>query len=291
MTGVGGGPTAGRGAWDQAGHAAREAAPWVKPAARIGLGAKGLVYLIIGLLAARAALGAGGETADSREALTTMLGQPFGRLLLGIVAFGLVGYTIWRLITAVADTEGKGSEAKGIAVRVSYAFRALLYGALGVEAARLALGGWGGGGSGGQGGEGAEHWAARVLDLPFGRWLLVLGGLGLAAYAVYQLYRAFSDKVKKHLDLHELGPSGAEWAVRVGRIGIAARAVVFAVMAWLLVRAGLDASAEEAGGVGDALATLGTAGTRPWLLAVVGVGLIAYGLYQFVHARYRRMSG
>ena len=288
MAGVGVGPTGGRVTWDEAGRAAREAAPWVKPAARLGLGAKGLVYVIIGLLAARLALGAGGQTADSREALASILGQPFGRLLLGIVAIGLLGYALWRIIASVADMEGRGHDAKGIALRLASAFRAIVYGALGVEAARLAARGWAGGGTSG-GGERSEHWAARALALPFGRWLLVAVGLGIGAYAVYQLYRAFSDKVRKHLDLHELGRTAAEWAVRVGRVGIAARAVVFAVIAWLLVRAGLEARAEEAGGVGDALATIGSTGPSQWLLALVGAGLIAYGLYQFVHARYRRM--
>jgi len=297
MADAGMGPGTGRGAWDQAGATARQtagqAAPWVKPAARLGLGAKGLVYIIIGLLAARAALGRGGQVADSRDALASILGQPFGRLLLGIVAVGLLGYALWRILTAVTDAEGRGSEAKGIALRVAAAFRGLVYGALGVEAARLAARGWSAGGaSGGSGGgEQAEHWAARALALPMGRWLLLAVALGIAAYAVYQIYRAFSDKVRKHLDLHELGATGAAWAVRIGRIGLAARAIVFFVIAWLLGRAGLDAQAQEAGGVSDALATIGEAGTQSWLLVLVGVGLVAYGVYMFVQARYRRLSG
>ena len=292
------GPGNGRGAWDQAGRTARQtasqAAPWVKPAARLGLGAKGLVYIIIGLLAARAALGRGGQVGDSRDALASILGQPFGRLLLGIVAVGLLGYALWRILTAVTDAEGRGSEAKGIALRLAAAFRGLVYGALGVVAARLAARGWSTGGTsggGGGGGEQAEHWAARVLALQLGRWLLVAVALGIAGYAVYQLYRAFSDKVRKHLDLHELGATGAAWAVRIGRIGLAARAIVFFVIAWLLGRAGLDAQAQEAGGVSDALTTIGEPGTQSWLLVLVGVGLVAYGVYMFVQARYRRLSG
>lgn len=283
-SGAGAGTGAGA-AWNAAEGSARRAAPWVKPVARIGFGALGLVYVIVGLFAARAALGRGGGVGDSSDALGSLVGQPFGRVLLGIVAFGLFGYALWRIIEAIADPEGRGTEAKGLAIRAGLVFRALVYAALGVEAARLAAGAAQGGGAGG---ENAEHWTARLLALPAGRWLVVAAGLGIAAYAVYQLYRAFSDKVQKRLDLHELGPTGAAWAVRIGRFGIAARAVVFAVIAWLAVQAGLAARAEEAGGMSDALATLGE---RPWLLVLIGVGLIAYGLYQFVNARYRRLSG
>ena len=278
---------AGTAAWATAEGTARQAAPWVKPAARIGFGALGLVYVIVGLLAARTGLGRGGGVGDSSDALGTIVGQPFGRVLLGIVAFGLFGYMLWRIIEAVTDAEGRGTDAKGLAIRVGSVLRALIYGALGVEAARLAAGAAQGGGSG-SGGESAEHWTARLLALPAGRWLVVAAGLGIAAYAIYQLYRAFSDKVEKRLDLHELGPTGATWAVRAGRIGITARAVVFGVIAWLAVQAGLDSRAEEAGGMSDALATLGE---RPWLLVLIGLGLIAYGLYQFVNARYRRLNG
>ena len=274
---------AGTAAWGSAEDTARQAAPWVKPVARLGFGALGLVYVIVGLLAARAALGRGGQVGDSRDALGTLVDEPFGRVLLGLVAVGLFGYVLWRIIEAVTDPEGHGDDAKGIAQRVASALRALIYGALGIEAARLAAGQAGGGGGGG-----AEHWTARLLALPAGRWLVVIAGIGIAAYAIYQIKRAFSDDIREKLDLHELGPTGATWTERVGRLGIAARAVVFAVIAWLLVQAGLASSAQQAGGMSDALATLGE---RPWLLVLIGVGLIAYGLYQFVNARYRRLGG
>ena len=266
----------------RANAAMRDARPWVEPAARAGYAAKGVVYLIVGLLATQAALGRG-AVGDSSDALGVVLHQPLGRVLLGVIAVGLLGYVVWRLVTAVADTEGKGSDGKGIAVRVGYALRALIYGGLALEAARLAMRG-GGGGEGG--GATAEHWSARLMELPAGRWLLALAGAGIAAYGVYQVVRAVTGDVRKHLRLDELDAGSAEWAVRVSRFGVAARGVVFVMVGWLVAQAALSARAEQAGGTEDALRAF-QSGYGPWLLGIVALGLIAYALYQFLNARYR----
>lgn len=269
----------------------QEAAPWVRIGARVGYAAKGLVYVLVGLLAARAALGQRGSPGDPGDALGMLLGQPLGRALLGIVAVGLFAYALWRLICAVADTERKGTDGKGIVARLGYGWSSFAHGVLGWEAARLALGGAsdGGGGGGGGGGQ-AEHWTARALEAPAGQWLVGLAAAIIAGFALYQLYVAASDRIEKHLDLHELDAGSAAWAVRAGRVGVAARGIVFLVVAWLVLRAALAARAEEAGGLREALAWLGQPGTGQWVLVSVGVGLVAYGIFQFVNARYRRIA-
>ena len=269
----------------RAGQGARRMAPGVEPAARVGCGAKGVVYLIVGILAARAALGTGGRVGDSRDALGVIIEQPLGRVLLGVVTAGLFGYVLWSLVSAATDAEGHGSDAKGIAVRVASVLRALVYGALGMEALRLTMGR---GGSGG-GGEQSQHWVARVLDLPFGRWLVAAAGAALAAYAAQQLWAAASNTIRHHLDLRGVDTTTARWAMGLGRFGIAARAVVFGVVAWLLLRAALHERAQEAGGMAEALQVL-RAGAGPWLLGGVAFGFVAYGAYQLIHARYRRIS-
>lgn len=262
-----------------------DARPWVEPAARVGYAAKGVVYLIVGLLAAQAAFG-GGAVGDSSDAFGAILRQPLGRVLLGIVALGLLCYAAWRVVTAVADTEGKGSEAKGLAMRAAYAGRALIYGALAIEAGRLALRGGGGGGSGEGGTSQAEHWSARLMELPAGRWMLALVGAGIAAYGIYQIVRALTSDVRKHLRLGELDPSSARWAVRVSRFGIAARGAIFVMIGWLAARAALSASAEQAGGTQDALRAF-QSGQSPWILGIIALGVVAYAMYQFLNARYR----
>jgi hypothetical protein len=108
-------------------------------------------------------------------------------------------------------------------------------------------------------------------------------------YAAYQVYRAFSDKAKKHLDLAEAGPTQATWIVRLGRFGIAARAVVFAMIGVFLLRAGMQKDSGEAGGIAQSLQALGSASYGRAVLGVVAFGLIAYGVYQLATARYRHM--
>jgi hypothetical protein len=263
----------------------REAAPWIIRLARLGYAAKGVVYIVIGVLAARLAFGVGGDATDSRGALREIAESSAGQIALMVIGVGLIGYAVWRLIAAATDAEGKGSEAKGIAQRAGQAWRGLVYGALGVEALRLL----GSSSSGGGEGEGTRHWTARVLELPFGRWLVMAAGAGVIAYALYQFWRAAKrDKVRKHLDLGGTSPEVATWIVRLGRFGVAARGVVFVIIGWFLIRAALRSDPSEAGGVAQSLALLGGR-YGALVLATVAIGLVAYGIYQLANARYRRI--
>ena len=265
------------------GGAVREAAPWIVRLARLGYAAKGIVYIIVGALAARLAAGAGGTTTDSHGALRTIGESAFGKVSLAVIGIGLLGYAVWRLIGAATDAEGKGGDAKGIAIRLGQAGNGIFYGALGVEALRFLAA------AARPGGDQAAHWTARLLAMPFGRWLVIAAGAGIIGYALYQLYYAASHKVRKHLDLSTASPQTATWVVRFGRFGVAARAIVFALIGWFLVRAGLRYDPGQAGGMRESLAALWAGPSGPILLGVVAVGLIAFGLYQLANARYRRM--
>jgi Domain of Unknown Function (DUF1206) len=250
---------------------------------RAGYAAKGIVYIVIGALAAKAAAGSGGATTDSRGALGAIQDGPMGTIALVAIGIGLLGYMAWRLVAAVTDAEGKGDEPTKLAVRAAQAARGLVYGALGVQALRMINGD-----QGGAQGEQTRNWTARLLEMPYGRALVVALGLGVIGYAIYQLYRAFSDKAKKHLDLAQAGPTQATWIVRFGRFGIAARGVVFAMIGVFLVRAGMQSDSGQAGGMAQSLQELG-GDYGKYVLGAVAFGLIAYGLYQLATARYRRM--
>jgi hypothetical protein len=269
-----------------AGNTARQIAPWVERLARVGYAAKGLVYVLIGGLAARAALGTGGRTTDSSGALTAIGRSTFGTLTLGLVALGLLGYAAWRVIAAATDAEGKGNDAKGMASRAAGAARGLLYVGLALQAVRLMRGG----ASGSGGDSRAEDWTARLMAAPFGRWLVAAAALGVIAYAFYQLYRAYASKVRKHLDIGRLSAEAQRLVVAVGRFGIGARGVVFLVIGWFLLRAARQADASQASGMGEALRTLERQPYGKWLLALVGLGFVSYGVYEFVNARYRKIA-
>jgi hypothetical protein len=262
---------------------AAQAAPWIEGLARVGYAAKGVLYATVGFLAAQAALGRGGRTTDSRGALKEVLGAPYGRALLGVVALGLAGYALWRLVQAVTDPERKGTDAKGLSLRASYVFRGLVHGALAVSAARLALGQ----GSDGGGRDGSEVWTARLLEAPGGAWLVWLAAAGVIGFGLYQLYRAYEAKLGRQLAIGQLPPGTAHWVVFVSRFGIAARGIVFGLIGVLLARAAASGNAAQAGGIRDSLRELGRMGR--WPLVVGGVGLIAYGIYELVNSRYRRI--
>jgi hypothetical protein len=262
----------------------RVAAPGIALLARLGYAAKGIVYVVIGALAARAAIGTGGATTDQGGALRVIAGGPFGTLALIVIGIGLLGYMVWRLVAAATDAEREGDDATSLAIRVAQGARGVAYGALGVQALRL-LAGRGSGSSGDR----AEHWTARLLQLHFGRFLVAAVGLGVIGYAGYQIYRASTDKVRKHLDLAEAGPHKADWIVKLGRFGIAARAVVFALVGLFLVKAAMQRDSSEAGGMDRSLDALATAPFGRVALATVAIGLAAYGVYQLATARYRHI--
>ena len=262
----------------------RAASPALVMLGRAGYAAKGFVYVVMGVLAARAALGAGGRTTDTRGAIGVIGNGPLGTIALVAIGVGLLGYMVWRLIAAATDAEGKGDEPTKLVVRAAQAARGIAYGVLGVQALRML-----GGDDAGSQGEATRHWTARLLDMPFGRALVVGVGLGVLGYAGYQMYRAFSDKAKKHLDLFEAGPTQATWIVRLGRFGIAARGVVFAMIGVFLLRAGMQGDSGEAGGIAQSLQALGNASYGRLVLAIVAFGLVAYGVYELATARYRHM--
>jgi len=256
------------------------AAVWIERLARVGYAAKAVLYTVVGLLALQSALGAGGKTIGSRGALTTLVRRDFGALILVIIAAGLFGYATWRIIEAILDPEHRGTGAKGLALRASLAARGIVHAALGVQAVRLATGGRGRG-------QAVETWTGRVLDAPFGRWLVVGAGLAVAGYGIYQLYRAWAAKLSRQLDLASLSREAGSWVIKVCRFGIAARGVVFGICGWYLVRAGIAHDATAAADTGEALRAIEQQPFGKWLLAVVAVGLVAYGAYEIVQARYR----
>jgi hypothetical protein len=260
--------------------AERAAAPWIERFARVGYASKAAVYAIVGVLAAGAAFGRG-RVADSDDAFAVIRNLPLGSVLLAIVGLGLIGYAVWQTIAAIQDTDNRGSDAKGIALRISSAFRAFVYAGLGVEAARLAFS------LGSRGGksDATTHWTARVLEMPNGRWLVLAAGVSVVAYGIYQLVRAWKAKLGKRLYIDDLTPSQHHAVVSVSRFGIAARGVVFAIVGVSIARAAQQNSAAEAEGATGALHSL--TAFSPWVLAVVALGLVAYAVYELLNARYR----
>lgn len=267
---------------------ARRAAshPWIETLARFGYAAKGVVYFIVGLLAAQAAFTTGGKTTDTSGALTTIVNQPFGNFLLALVTIGLIGYVLWRVVETIFDPEhsGEKTNAKRIVQRIGYGFSAIAYSGLALTAVKLIVG------TGHTNGNATQDWTARFMGQPLGRWLVGLAGLVVIGVGGSYLYQAYKADFQRHLNRHQMSQSEQHWAKRLGQFGLASRGVVFGLIGLFLGLAALHSDAREARGLGGALATLARQPFGPWLLGTVALGLIAYSIYCMIEARYRRIA-
>jgi hypothetical protein len=260
----------------------RDVAPWVERLARVGYAAKALLYITIGILAAQAAFGPGGRTTDTQGVLTAVHDMTFGRIVLLVITAGLLGYALWRVVEAIVDPDGRGSAFKGLALRAGFAIRGLFHGALGVAAFRAAMGHRSNGGN-----DQARQLTASAFRIPAGELLIYAGAAFVAGYGVYQLYRSYASKLGRQLELGAVTGEMRPWIVRVSRFGIAARGVIFCLIGFFLARAAQRHDASEVGGIRESLNMLANLGR--WPFAVVALGLIAYGVYELVNARYRRI--
>jgi Domain of Unknown Function (DUF1206) len=252
----------------------------IKALARFGFAAKGTVYLLIGLLALMAATGQqGGQTADKKQAVQTLQGLPGGPVLLGFIAFGLLGYIVWRFTQAVVDTEGKGSDAKGLGRRIGYVGSGLLYASLAWYAAKLALNS-----SADAGGNTQQTLTARVLGWPGGEWIIMLVGVAIIGGGLYQMYKAYSGSFHKHVNSSGIPAGQQNMVYRVGQVGYTARGIVMAIIGYFFVQAGRQHRATAVGSTDEAFDLLATMG--PVVLGIVALGLMAYGLYMLVQAKY-----
>lgn len=252
--------------------------------ARFGYVAKGFVYAAIGILALLAAFSIGGKTTDSNGALGAIANQPFGQILLALIAIGLVGYVIWRLIEAVKDPDNKGNDAKGIFTRLGYALSGLAYAGVAANAALLAFGNSSGSSGGGSS---KQDWTATVMQQPFGRWLVGVGGALVIGIGFYRIYQAYKIKFRKKLNLSELNTKQEKWLVNISRFGIAARGVVFVMIGFFIIQAAKNYNPQEVKGLDGALLTLAQQPYGKVLLGLMALGLIAYAIYLCLQARYR----
>lgn len=250
--------------------------------ARAGLAARGLVYVMVGGLAALAAIGSGGGVGGGGSALRTLLNEPLGVLPLGLIGLGLVCFSAWRLINAALDADGHGTSPKGLGVRAVHVLSGVVNGGLALTAFNLAIGAGAGGDD-----DAAQDWTAWLLTQPFGRWLVAAVGLGVIGAGIFHLVKAWKGDLLKRLSV----PSDRRsMALTLGRLGYAARGVVFGVIGIFLIVAALHSDSSEAKGLGGALEALREQPFGWALLALVALGLAAFGAFGVVQARWRRIQ-
>lgn len=246
--------------------------------ARLGLTARGVVYLVMGWLAILLATG-DHHPVDQRGVITTLISQPFGTVLVIVLAVGLAAYALWRLVEVVAGPSG---ERDTWGARLKSLVRAIAYGVLAFTAVSVLHGA-----RQTQAGQQGRI-AAHVMSQPGGRWLVGGAGVAVVAVGVSMVIEGWSKKFLRYFGY--LPPRARGAVVLLGRVGTIARGLVFAVTGALVVQAALDANPAKAGGIDTATRTLLDQPYGAWLVLALGAGLMLFGVYALAEARWRRVS-
>lgn len=254
--------------------------------ARAGYATRGVLYLMIGGLSALAAFGYGGAVTDSKGALLELYTQPFGQILLVLTTVGLLGYAAFLLYRAAFDPEAEARDGWRKAKRAWWVVVAGLHVSLAWFALQLLTGD-----SSGAGDETKSQTAKLLSWAPLGPWLVAAIAIGLLLGSVHELWCSWRAKLDKQLDLSRLRSETRRGAVWLARCGIAGRGLVGLIAAGCLLAAAVEADPSEAKGFSESLATLRTMPLGGALFAAVALALLAFGLYQMIEARYRRMLG
>lgn len=234
---------------------------------RLGFAARGLLYLVIGVLILQS-----GRTEDPSGALD-FLAEGGGRVLIVLMAAGFIAYGIWRLSDATFNIEGHEPGNKGMRERLGAAGSGIVHLFLSWQAIRLIRGGTAAGGGG------SQESAQTTLALPGGQLMLTLAGLVLIGVAIFQIIKAAKGDYLRHLEPQVASQPWAKWT---GRLGYGARGLVFLICGYFVLQAGLEKQAGKAGGIEEALNWL----TDPWDV-LIAIGLLGFGIYCLIEARFR----
>ncbi|MFD6554391.1 DUF1206 domain-containing protein [Streptomyces sp. NPDC058398] len=253
-------------------------------AARAGLTARGVIYVLVGVLALRIAFGdSGGRQADRGGALQEIATKPFGEALLWALGAGLVGMALWRLSEALFGAAGHDGGKAG--KRLMAAGRCVFYGFVAYSVLAFAAGSRGSG----SGDRQSRDVTAKALGIPGGQWIVGAAGVGLVVAGVWIGVRAVMRKYHKHLKLGEMSRRVRRAVDTTGVGGGAARGVVFAAAGVFAVRAAVKYQPDQAKGMDGTLRSFAGTPMGPWLLACVAAGLVLFGLFSFAMARWRRV--
>jgi hypothetical protein len=264
---------------DQAEQLGRRAdnSEWTDRAVRIGMVAYGIVHLTIAWLGIQLAFGNHSGSASRNGALKQLAQQPFGQFVVWVVAVGMFLLVLWKLLEAFIDFTLEDG-AKKVAKPVTNVFKAIVYGTLGVSAVHVA--------TGSKSKSKTTDYTAKLMDQPFGRWLVGLVGVAIIGYGVYLAYRGWSEKFLEHLDPEgRSGESGKAYKL-FGKLGYIAKGIAIGVIGVLFIYAAIDHSAKKSGGLDQALHKVLQQPFGPVLLFAISVGIGCYGLFCFARARH-----
>lgn len=256
--------------------------------ARVGLIAKGIVYSLLGALAFMAAFNINGQSTnntDKKGVLDFLDKQTGGQILLGIIALGVACYSIWRIIQFIRLLKGDSNEEKKKKTvnAFRYFFSALGYGLFAASVVKKLLS------SASSSDNKKQDIAQKIMEQSWGPWVIGLGALIFLGVGIYQIYYGYSEKYKKHVDKTVSGKK-QDYMLTAGKIGYMARGIVWVILALIFGKAAFNSNASNTGGTSKVFSFLSDAPYGPYLLAAVGLGLVCYGVFSFVRAKYEDLG-
>ncbi|MFF1759601.1 DUF1206 domain-containing protein [Streptomyces sp. NPDC058266] len=254
--------------------------------ARAGFVARGIIYVLIGVLSLRISFSDGsGKQADRGGAISEIAGKPFGAALLWLLGAALAGMALWRLSGAAfgqAGPDGRRANKRAMA-----AGRAVFYGFVSYSVLSYAAGDKSSGS--GASDENSRDVTAKVLDWPAGQWIVAIAGAAVAAAGVWIAVRALRRKFQEHFKMSGMSPKIRQVVTVLGVFGGTARGVVFAAAGGFALTAAVQHKAGKAKGMDDTLRSFADTPAGPWLLMFIAVGLMAYGMFSWASARWRKL--
>jgi hypothetical protein len=253
---------------------------WLEKFFRFGLVSKGVVYCVLGLLAMMTALGLSRERASKKEAFEFIYDQPFGQILLVIVVIGLAGFITLRVFQSLRDIDRHGKDARGVAARIGYGISALIYTSLAVYAVKLLL-------HSEKHGDSKQFVVTKVLNLPGGTWIIGIVSVIIIGSGIYQIYKGASQKFMEKVQL--IGSRFSKLFTKAGIIGYISRGIVLLIIGYFFFHAAIDANPREVQDTEGAFSFL-RKNFGSFLMGAVALGLIGYGIFMFVRAKYERFA-
>jgi hypothetical protein len=248
--------------------------------ARAGLTARGIIYILIGLIAILVALGHSAQEADQQGAIQLLAGKPYGLVALWLLAIGFVAYALWRLSEAVFGVTGEGN---GAGPRLKSLGRSVIYAGFAVLTFKAI--------SGAHSSQSRQQQdlTAKAMQHPAGQWLVGIVGLIVVIAGLVLVMEGFRRKFMKHLQTAQMSPKTRRVVKLLGTVGTMARGAVFALAGILVIEAAVTHKASKSGGIDKALLTLRNQPFGEVLMLAAALGLLIFGVYGLCEARWRKV--
>lgn len=253
----------------------------IKNIARTGYAAKGVVYALTGILALGAAIGLGNSTEGKLGVLKFLEDQPFGKVLLGLMGLGLLCYAFWRFFQSVNDPENMGSDNKGLGKRIGFFFSGMVYSGLGIFSLYKIF----------KQSESGGSPKSEMLPTEYMPYIFYAIAVGVALKSLFQFMKVYKGDFLSKFHLRSMSNYNLIKTIKwLGYAGLVSRGILVGIIAYFFFKAADTASQGGIKGTSEAFSFLRQNSEGPWFVGMVAFGLICYGAYMIVMAKYRRFN-